>query len=203
MFFPRFPAHGLPYLSLWPLQDGVFVRGLYLEGAGWDKSNSCLVEAKPMQMVCPIPTIHFKPVENRKKMAKSEWNSLLRFTNFFLCSTLFIFMWFFCHLCYYVIMFIHESLSLGSCFCFTDSVVCLYVKVCTCVRVTTTRCVLVGQAERLLLSALNLNLELWLQSTGSREELLFSWAWTTEGFNNHAHTDCKTLFLCKVQVFIV
>ncbi len=55
-----------------PLQDGVFVRGLYLEGAGWDKKNSCLVEAEPMQMVCPIPTIHFKPVENRKKTAKSE-----------------------------------------------------------------------------------------------------------------------------------
>uniref|UniRef100_A0A3B4XCH7 Dynein heavy chain region D6 P-loop domain-containing protein n=1 Tax=Seriola lalandi dorsalis TaxID=1841481 RepID=A0A3B4XCH7_SERLL len=53
-------------------QDGVFIRGLYLEGAGWDKRNSCLLEAEPMQMVCPIPTIHFKPVENRKKMGKSE-----------------------------------------------------------------------------------------------------------------------------------
>uniref|UniRef100_A0A3Q3JBV6 Uncharacterized protein n=1 Tax=Monopterus albus TaxID=43700 RepID=A0A3Q3JBV6_MONAL len=52
--------------------DGVYVRGLYLEGAGWDQKNSCLVEAKPMQMVCPIPTIHFRPVEHRKKMAKSE-----------------------------------------------------------------------------------------------------------------------------------
>uniref|UniRef100_A0A3B4AHB3 Dynein axonemal heavy chain 2 n=1 Tax=Periophthalmus magnuspinnatus TaxID=409849 RepID=A0A3B4AHB3_9GOBI len=53
-------------------EDGVYIRGLYLEGAGWDKTNSCLVEAEPMQMVCPIPTIHFKPVERRKKMAKSE-----------------------------------------------------------------------------------------------------------------------------------
>ncbi|XP_054461370.1 dynein axonemal heavy chain 2-like [Anoplopoma fimbria] len=56
-----------------PPKDGVFVRGLYLEGAGWDKRNSCLVEAEPMQMVCPIPTIHFKPVENRKKAAKSMY----------------------------------------------------------------------------------------------------------------------------------
>uniref|UniRef100_A0A3Q3RVK4 Dynein axonemal heavy chain 2 n=1 Tax=Mastacembelus armatus TaxID=205130 RepID=A0A3Q3RVK4_9TELE len=56
---------------LYPPKDGVFVRGLYLEGAGWDKKNSCLVEAEPMQMVCPIPTIHFKPVENRKKMTKT------------------------------------------------------------------------------------------------------------------------------------
>ncbi|XP_028992315.1 dynein axonemal heavy chain 2 isoform X2 [Betta splendens] len=58
---------------LYPPKDGVFVRGLYLEGAGWDKKNACLVEAEPMQMVCPMPTIHFKPVENRKKMAKSMY----------------------------------------------------------------------------------------------------------------------------------
>ncbi|KAI3375810.1 hypothetical protein L3Q82_004092 [Scortum barcoo] len=57
---------------LYPPKDGVFVRGLYLEGAGWDKRNSCLVEAEPMQMVCPIPTIHFKPVENRKKTSKNK-----------------------------------------------------------------------------------------------------------------------------------
>uniref|UniRef100_A0A4W6ECP9 Dynein axonemal heavy chain 2 n=1 Tax=Lates calcarifer TaxID=8187 RepID=A0A4W6ECP9_LATCA len=58
---------------LYPPKDGVFIRGLYLEGAGWDKKNSCLVEAEPMQMVCPIPTIHFKPVENRKKMGKGMY----------------------------------------------------------------------------------------------------------------------------------
>lgn len=60
------------HFCLLSFQDGVFVRGLYLEGAGWDRRNSCLVEAEPMQMVCPIPTIHFKPVENRKKTSKSE-----------------------------------------------------------------------------------------------------------------------------------
>ncbi|KAM6908086.1 dynein axonemal heavy chain 2-like [Lycodopsis pacificus] len=57
---------------IYPPKDGVFVRGLFLEGAGWDKSNSCLVEAKPMQMVCPMPTIHFKPVE-KKKGTKSTY----------------------------------------------------------------------------------------------------------------------------------
>ncbi|KAM4540607.1 dynein axonemal heavy chain 2-like [Fundulus diaphanus] len=58
---------------LTPPEDGVYVKGLYLEGAGWDRKNSCLVEAEPMQMVCPIPTIYFKPVENRKKMSKSMY----------------------------------------------------------------------------------------------------------------------------------
>uniref|UniRef100_A0A4W4FHJ2 Dynein heavy chain region D6 P-loop domain-containing protein n=1 Tax=Electrophorus electricus TaxID=8005 RepID=A0A4W4FHJ2_ELEEL len=54
--------------------DGVFIRGLYLEGAGWDKKNSCLAEVEPMQLVCPMPTIHFRPVENRKKIAKNMYS---------------------------------------------------------------------------------------------------------------------------------
>ncbi|XP_072544049.1 dynein axonemal heavy chain 2 [Salminus brasiliensis] len=59
---------------LFPPKDGVFIRGLYLEGAGWDKKSSCLVEAEPMQLVCPMPTIHFRPVESRKKVAKSMYS---------------------------------------------------------------------------------------------------------------------------------
>ncbi|XP_030042289.1 dynein axonemal heavy chain 2 [Microcaecilia unicolor] len=55
-------------------KDGVWVRGLFLEGASWDKKNSCLVEAEPMQLVCPIPTIHFKPVEYKKKSGKGMYS---------------------------------------------------------------------------------------------------------------------------------
>lgn len=51
-------------------QDGVWVRGLYLEGAGWDRKDSCLVEAEPMQLVCLMPTIHFRPTEALRKSAK-------------------------------------------------------------------------------------------------------------------------------------
>uniref|UniRef100_A0A3P9MGF3 Dynein heavy chain region D6 P-loop domain-containing protein n=1 Tax=Oryzias latipes TaxID=8090 RepID=A0A3P9MGF3_ORYLA len=54
------------------VEDGVFVWGLFLEGASWDTKNSCLVEPTPMQMVCPVPPIHFKPVKKRKKPSKSE-----------------------------------------------------------------------------------------------------------------------------------
>nr|XP_040043942.1 dynein heavy chain 2, axonemal isoform X1 [Gasterosteus aculeatus aculeatus] len=60
-------------LLTYPPKDGVYVRGLFLEGAGWCQMTSCLVEAEPMKMVCPFPTIHFKPVENRKKAAKSMY----------------------------------------------------------------------------------------------------------------------------------
>ena len=54
------------------LQDGVYIKGLFLQGAGWDKKGACLVEAEPMQLVCPIPTIHFRPVENKKKSQKGN-----------------------------------------------------------------------------------------------------------------------------------
>ena len=55
-----------------PPKDGVWVKGLFLEGAGWDKKNACLVEAAPMQLTCPVPTIHFKPSEAKKKSGKGK-----------------------------------------------------------------------------------------------------------------------------------
>uniref|UniRef100_G1NZY7 Dynein axonemal heavy chain 2 n=1 Tax=Myotis lucifugus TaxID=59463 RepID=G1NZY7_MYOLU len=59
---------------VYPPKDGVWVRGLYLEGAGWDRKSSCLVEAEPMQLVCLMPTIHFRPTESRKKSAKGMYS---------------------------------------------------------------------------------------------------------------------------------
>jgi hypothetical protein len=58
-------------------QDGVYVKGLFLQGAGWDQKNACLVEAEPMQLVCPMPTIHFKPVEGKRKSARGKSPRLL------------------------------------------------------------------------------------------------------------------------------
>lgn len=58
----------------------MWIRGLFLEGAGWDKKNSCLIEAEPMQLVSAIPTIHFKPVENKKKSGKGLFHFLSAFT---------------------------------------------------------------------------------------------------------------------------
>ncbi|EGF78014.1 hypothetical protein BATDEDRAFT_91203 [Batrachochytrium dendrobatidis JAM81] len=48
-------------------KDGVYIRGLFLEGAGWDKKNNCLCEPKPMELITPLPSIQFKPIEARKK----------------------------------------------------------------------------------------------------------------------------------------
>lgn len=51
--------------------DGVYIKGLYLEGAGFDERNCCLVEPKPMQLTVKMPAIWFKPSEAKKKASKN------------------------------------------------------------------------------------------------------------------------------------
>jgi dynein heavy chain len=41
---------------------GVYVHGFFLEGAGWDRERSCLVESRPGVLHVPLPVIHFEPV---------------------------------------------------------------------------------------------------------------------------------------------
>lgn len=52
------------------------MKGLFLQGAGWDMKNACLVEAEPMQLVCAMPTIHFKPVEAKRRSQRGKWHNL-------------------------------------------------------------------------------------------------------------------------------
>ncbi|XP_055375876.1 dynein axonemal heavy chain 2 [Condylostylus longicornis] len=56
------------------LKTGVFVRGLYLEGAGWNLRGQCLIEPQPMELISSMPIIHFKPVKNLKKKTKGVYN---------------------------------------------------------------------------------------------------------------------------------
>lgn len=53
-----------------PLQDGVYIRSIFLEGAGWDRRNSVLVEPAPMQLVSSMPVIYFRPVEQARRRTK-------------------------------------------------------------------------------------------------------------------------------------
>jgi len=53
-----------------PPRDGVYVRGTFLEGAGWDFENGCLCEPDPMELIVTMPIIHFKPIENKKKVGR-------------------------------------------------------------------------------------------------------------------------------------
>jgi len=50
--------------------EGVYVMGMQLEGAKWDAIKSCLSEPPIMELVSPMPVMHFKPVEGRRKMPR-------------------------------------------------------------------------------------------------------------------------------------
>ena len=47
--------------------DGLFVSGLYIEGAQWDAEKSHLQEPKALSMHSQMPIIHFKPVEMKRR----------------------------------------------------------------------------------------------------------------------------------------
>lgn len=45
-----------------PPEDGMYVDGLWLEGARWDAAAGCLADSQPGVMAAPLPVVHFKPV---------------------------------------------------------------------------------------------------------------------------------------------
>jgi len=61
-----------------PPDEGIYIYGLFLEGAGWDKSKKMLCEATPKEMYTPMPIIHVSAVtsESEKKIfGKGEFYS--------------------------------------------------------------------------------------------------------------------------------
>ena len=45
-----------------PPPEGVYVHSLFLDGAGWDKKNSRLVEPTPKVLYTPMPVVHIYAV---------------------------------------------------------------------------------------------------------------------------------------------
>ncbi|XP_068088806.1 dynein axonemal heavy chain 8 [Hyperolius riggenbachi] len=45
-----------------PPLEGVYICGLYLDGAGWDKRNSRLTESTPKVLFAPLPVVHIYAV---------------------------------------------------------------------------------------------------------------------------------------------
>ena len=50
-----------------PPKEGAYIKGLWLEGAGWNDEQSCLCEPEPMELINAMPIIQFKPVEARAR----------------------------------------------------------------------------------------------------------------------------------------
>lgn len=55
-----------------PPSEGVYVYGLYLEGAGWDKRNMKLIESKPKVLFELMPVIRIY-AENNSKLSCIFW----------------------------------------------------------------------------------------------------------------------------------
>lgn len=51
-------------LGLWFLQEGVYVYGLYVDGAGWDKRNSRLVESLSKVLFVSLPIVHVTAINS-------------------------------------------------------------------------------------------------------------------------------------------
>eukprot|EP00287_Rhodomonas_sp_CCMP768_P017680 CAMPEP_0202814326 /NCGR_PEP_ID=MMETSP1389-20130828/5482_1 /ASSEMBLY_ACC=CAM_ASM_000865 /TAXON_ID=302021 /ORGANISM="Rhodomonas sp., Strain CCMP768" /LENGTH=228 /DNA_ID=CAMNT_0049486081 /DNA_START=32 /DNA_END=718 /DNA_ORIENTATION=- len=48
-------------------ETGCYIRGLFLEGARWDKSSGELTESRPKELFVTFPLMWFTPEENREK----------------------------------------------------------------------------------------------------------------------------------------
>lgn len=50
--------------------DGVYIRGLFLEGARWDMTNKTITDSFPKQLYTEVPVIHLLPQRNRPETMK-------------------------------------------------------------------------------------------------------------------------------------
>ena len=52
--------------------EGVYIKGMYLEGAGWDLTRQCLCEPNNMELIVTLPIIHFKVLELQNLSAEAS-----------------------------------------------------------------------------------------------------------------------------------
>ena len=49
--------------------SGVYIYGLFLDGAGWDRRNARLIEPTPKVLFTPIPVVHVFATNQEKSKA--------------------------------------------------------------------------------------------------------------------------------------
>ena len=55
------------YTTLSKPEDGVYIRGLYMEGARWDPDIGSINDSLPKQLYTEVPVIHLLPEQTRKE----------------------------------------------------------------------------------------------------------------------------------------
>ncbi|CBZ27922.1 putative dynein heavy chain [Leishmania mexicana MHOM/GT/2001/U1103] len=55
------------------VENGVYIHGIFVEGAGFNLDSSTLVESKPGELYAPMPVIHLEPVRLSETTATTEY----------------------------------------------------------------------------------------------------------------------------------
>ena len=71
--FPVLQHTEVAQITAYP-KEGVYVSGLFVEGACWNFNGGYFEEPKPMELISVMPIIHFKPVEGKRKAAKGFYS---------------------------------------------------------------------------------------------------------------------------------
>ena len=50
--------------------EGIYIYGLFLDGARWDKQKNCLVDSEPKVLYAPLPVLHISATAEKKKGGK-------------------------------------------------------------------------------------------------------------------------------------
>jgi dynein heavy chain len=56
------------------LEEGVYVWGLFLEAAAWDKKKNSLVDAPPKKLFCPIPCLFVTAIKKGEKKLGADYS---------------------------------------------------------------------------------------------------------------------------------
>jgi len=54
-------------------KDGIYVHGLFLQGARWDFSSQSLDDSKPKELFVPFPVIHLLPTQSKRALKEGEY----------------------------------------------------------------------------------------------------------------------------------